>query len=35
MKDIEEFAVRSLILLTGMVIGWAVVVGGLWLLGVL
>ena len=35
MKDIEEFAVRSLILLTGMAIGWAVVVGGLWLLGVL
>ena len=35
MKDVEEFAAYSLILLTGMAIGWAVVVSGLWLLGVL
>lgn len=35
MKKIEDFAVSSLIMLTCMAIGWAVVVVGLSLLGVL
>lgn len=35
MKRVEEFAVYSLILLAGMAIGWAVVVVGLSILGVL
>lgn len=34
-RDIEEFAVNSLILLAGMAIGWTVVVVGLGVLGVL
>lgn len=35
MKDIEEFAVYSLILMGLMAIGWAVCVVGLGILGVL
>ena len=35
MKDIEEFAVYSLILLGCMAVGWTIVVSGLWMLGVL
>ena len=35
MKDLENFAINSLIMLTCMAGGWAVVVSGLWLLGVL
>ena len=35
MKDLEEFAVWSLILLGAMAVGWAVTVAGLWILGVL
>lgn len=35
MKDVEEFAENTLIVLTCMAVGWAVCVGGLWLLGVL
>ena len=34
-KDIEEFAVSGIVILTCMAIGWAVVVSGLWILGVL
>lgn len=34
-KDIEEFAISGIVILTCMAIGWAVVVGGLWMLGVL
>lgn len=35
MKDLEEFAKNSLIILTLMAIGWAVCVVGLGVLGVL
>lgn len=35
MKDIEEFAKNILILMGAMATGWAVCVGGLWLMGVL
>ena len=34
-RDIEEFAISGLVVLGCMAIGWAVVVGGLWMLGVL
>ena len=34
-KNIEEFAISGIVILTCMAIGWAVVVGGLWMLGVL